>query len=270
MPYATNSSDGTRVYVEDGGGTGAPVVLYGGILDSTELVRRSPIARALQNLPDEFRLIYADHRGLGRSDKPHAVDAYVMTLQVADAVAVLEDVGVERAHFAGASYGGRLCFGIGEHAPEHVLSLVAGGQQPYGVDRTGPLARVVVGVLDRTRREGTTAFVEALEAYWDVRLPEPERTGYLAQDGAAVAAASEAMLTQGDLSADLTAWQIPCLVYLGAGDVDFVDQARRAADEIPDAEFIALDELDHYGAHFMSDRVVPAVLRHLREHGPLE
>ena len=199
MPYATNPNDGTQVYVEDEGGTGTPVVLYGGILDSAELVRRSPIARALQELPDEFRLVYADHRGLGRSDKPHAVDAYAMTLQAADAVAVLGELGFEQAHFAGASYGGRLCFGIGEHAPEHVLSLVAGGQQPYGVDPAGPLARVIVGALDRTRREGARAFVEALEAYWDVRLPEPERTGYLAQDGVALAAMSEAMLNQGDI-----------------------------------------------------------------------
>jgi hypothetical protein len=41
-------------------------------------------------------------------------------------------------HFAGASYGGRLCFGIGEHAADRVLSLVAGGQQPYAIDPDGP------------------------------------------------------------------------------------------------------------------------------------
>ena len=222
---------------------------------------------ALQELGEEFRLVYADHRGLGRSDKPHAADAYAMPLQAADAVAVLDALDLDRAHFAGSSYGGRLCFGIGEHAPERVLTIVAGGQQPYAVDPTGPLARVVEGVLERTRREGAIAFVRALEEYWDTRFPEPERTGYCAQDGDALAAAAEAMLTQSDISADLTAWQIPCLIYLGAGDVDFVDQARRAADEIPDAEFIALEDLDHYGTHFLSQRVVPAVLGHLRAHG---
>ncbi|HEU0303893.1 MAG TPA: alpha/beta hydrolase [Gaiellaceae bacterium] len=267
MPYATNPHDGTRIYFEDDGGTGTAVVLYGGILDSVELVRRSPIARALQELPDELRLVFADHRGLGRSDKPHSVPSYAMQLQAADAVAVLDGLGIEQAHFAGASYGGRLCFGIGEHAPERVLSLVAGGQQPYAVDPNGPLARLIVSILERTRRDGVRTFVEALEAYWETRFPEPERTGYLEQDGMAVAAAADAMLTQGDISDDLTAWQVPCLIYLGAGDADFVDQARRAAEEIPAAEFIALDDLDHYGAHFLSERVVPAVLRHLREHG---
>jgi pimeloyl-ACP methyl ester carboxylesterase len=72
------------------------------------------------------------------------------------------------------------------------------------------------------------------------------------------------MLTQGAISDDLAKWRIPCLVYLGAADVDFVDQARRAADEIPDAELVALDELDHIGSHYEAEQVIPAVLRTLR------
>ena len=64
MPYATNALDGSRVYFEDDGGDGAPVVLHGGIIDSVDLVRESNIAQALQELPtDEFRLIYVAHRG---------------------------------------------------------------------------------------------------------------------------------------------------------------------------------------------------------------
>ena len=72
------------------------------------------------------------------------------------------------------------------------------------------------------------------------------------------------MLTQGDISGDLSAWSVPCLIYLGAGDADFFEQARRAADEIPNAEFVGLEGLDHLGAHFMSERIIPAVLRTLR------
>jgi pimeloyl-ACP methyl ester carboxylesterase len=123
MPYATNALDGSRVYFEDDGGDGTPVVLHGGIIDSVDLVRESNIAQALQELPtDEFRLIYAAHRGVGRSDKPHEVEAYAMPLRVADAVAVLDELGIERAHFIGNSWGGRLGFGIGEHAPERALA----------------------------------------------------------------------------------------------------------------------------------------------------
>ena len=94
MPYATNSLDGTRVYFEDDGGDGGPVVFHGGFLDSIDEVRESRIALAL---PAEFRLIYVDHRGLGLSDKPHDPESYSMPLRVADATAVLDELEIERA-----------------------------------------------------------------------------------------------------------------------------------------------------------------------------
>jgi pimeloyl-ACP methyl ester carboxylesterase len=150
VPYAKNALDGSRVYFEDDGGTGAPVVLHGGSLDSVATVRDLDLAQALR---DEFRLIYVDHRGLGRSDKPHDTDAYEMPLRVADALAVLDELGIERAHFIGMSWGGRLGFGIGEHAPQRVLSLVIGGQQPYRWPDS-PLTRLVTdGLIEARRRK---------------------------------------------------------------------------------------------------------------------
>lgn len=268
MPYATNALDGSRVYFEDDGGDGEAVVFHGGILDSVELVRASNIARALRELSDEFRLIYADHRGIGRSDKPHEVESYAMPLRVADAVAVLDELDIERAHFIGASYGGRLGFGIGEHAPDRVLSLVIGGQQPYAINLDGPLARVVTETLAESRRQGSLEpFVEALESFSGIRFPDAQRTLYLDNDAAAIEAASSAMVSEGEISKDLRAWQVRCLIYAGSGD-DFHDQARQAADEIPNAEFVSLEELDHVGAHLArADPLLPTVLRTLRGSG---
>ena len=115
MPYARNRGDGMRVYFEDDGGDGAAVVLHGGFLDSVGLVRDSSIAAALPT--DEFRLIYVDHRGLGRSDKPHDPQDYAMARRVADATAVLEELGIERAHFIGLSWGGRPGLGSASMRP---------------------------------------------------------------------------------------------------------------------------------------------------------
>ena len=211
--------------------------------------------------------MYADHRGLGRSDKHDETDAYAMPLQAADFVAVLTELGVERAHLVGRSYGARLAFGVGEYASEHVLSLVAGGQQPYALNPDGPLIRALAGAIDATRRDGAVRFVEALESHWGAPIPKAEREVYIAQDGPSVAAAFEAMLASGDLSTRLREWRVPCLIYLGAADGDFFAQAQRAAVEIPDAEFVGLDALDHLSAHYAGDRIVPAVIRTLRENG---
>jgi len=264
MPFATNARDGSRVYFEDDGGDGTPVVILGGFLDPVELVQGAPIARALGALAGEFRLIYVDHRGHGRSDKPHDADAYAMPLRVADVVAVIDALGIERAQFIGISWGGRLSFGIGEHAPERVRSLVIIGQQPYAINPEGPLTRMVGEALAASEERGIEALVEAFEEIAG-RYPETVRATYLACDDAAMRAAWRAALSEGAVSQDLGAWDVRCLVCMAAEDVDFFDQAQRAAEEIPDGEFVPIEGEDHLGMDTADvDPVLPAVLRTLR------
>jgi pimeloyl-ACP methyl ester carboxylesterase len=263
MSYATNGRDGARLYFEDEGGDGTPVVLYGGFLDKVQDLRESEIARALPR--DEFRLIYADHRGLGRSSKPYDPAAYAMPRRVADAAAVLDGLGIERAHFIGKSWGGRLCFGIGQHAPERARSLVIGGNQPYAWPNS-PLTRIVTEGLAVSREERSMEpMVRAFEDFWEVGFPKPQRERWLDNDPLALEAAWSAR-DEGAIADDLGRWQIPCLIFLGAADADFLEGARRAAEEIPDAELLMLEEADHYAAHMSQDEVVlDAVLRTLRQ-----
>ena len=262
MPYATNAQDGTRVYYEDDGGDGAAVVLHGGFLDSVADLREAAIAQALPGAG--FRVVYVDQRGLGNSDKPHDPHAYAMPLRVADAVAVLDELGVERAHFVGQSWGGRLGFGIGEHAPGRVRSLVIGGNQPYAWPDS-PLVRTVTDALAAARTEGMEAVVVGFERFWDMRFPDAQRARWLDNDPAALDAAWSTAMAEGAISKDLTRWDVPCLIFLGAADVDFLDGARRAAAEIPNAELLLLAEADHYAAHVSPDEVVlDAALRVLR------
>lgn len=264
VPYAKNGLDGTRVYFEDDGEGGAPVVILGGFLDPIELVRRAPIARALATFAGEFRLIYVDHRGHGRSDKPHEAAAYAMSIRVADVVGVLDERCIERAHFIGISWGGRLCFGIGEHVPERIRSMVTIGQQPYAIDPDGPLARVVGEALAASTEQGIGSLVEAFEAIAG-RYPDEVRDVYLACDAAAMRVAWHAAMEEGPVSEDLGGWNVPCLICVAEDDVDFFDQARRAAEEIPNAEFLSIGGTDHLGVDTSPvDPVLPAVLRTLR------
>lgn len=262
MPRSRNRLDGRQVYFEDEGGDGAPVVFHGGFLDSVADVRESNIAQALP--ADEFRRIYVDHRGLGASDKPHDIAAYAIEVRVADAVGVLDELSIERAHFVGMSWGGRLGFGIGEHAQERVLSLVIGGQQPYEWPYS-PLTRAVSRGLAAARTKGAEGVVEALEAFWDIRFPDEPRARWVANDAVALEAAWTTALSEGPVSQDLGAWQVPCLIFMGAADVDFLELAQRAAREIPTAEFLALGDANHYAAHTSQDELLlGAVLRTLR------
>jgi pimeloyl-ACP methyl ester carboxylesterase len=263
MPFARNAVDDARTYVEDDGGPGTPVVFHGGFGEPVGLVRSSALARALPR--DEFRHIYVDHRGHGRSDKPHNAEDYSIALRVGDAVSVLDELGIEGAHFVGMSWGGRLGFGIGEHAPERVLSLVIGGQQPYRWPDS-PLVRVVTEGLAAARRAGSMQpLVEAFEDFWNVTFPEERQRHVLDNDPAALDAAWRSALDEGPISDDLSSWRVPCLIFIGESDLDFAAQAERAAEEIPGAEFMSMVERDHYRAHTQQlDEVVEAVLRLLR------
>ena len=262
MPYARNQADGHRVYFEDDGGAGQPVVLHGGIVDCVDDVRESAIARALP--AGEFRPVFVDHRGLGRSDKPHDPAAYAMPLRVADAEAVLDELGLERAHFVGMSWGGRLGFGIGRHAPERAASLVIGGQQPYEWPDS-PLVRAVTRGLEACGHDGTKELVEAFETFWHVQLPAEVKSRWARNDPDALRAAWETAMTEGPLVDEPAVWHVRTLLVIGADDADFREQARRAAAELPGIELLLLDDADHLGTHVSRDQTLTdAALRHLR------
>ncbi len=58
---------------------------------------------------------------------------------------------------------------------------------------------------------------------------------------------------------------MPCLILIGAADADFLEGARQAAAEIPDAELLRLEEADHYAAHTSQDEIlIDAAFRTLR------
>ena len=202
MPRSRNRLDGRQVYFEDESGDGVPVVFHGGFLDSVADVRESNIAQAVP--AGEFRRIYVDHRGLGASDKPHDPAAYAMEVRVGDAVGVLDELSIERAHFVGMSWGGRLGFGIGEHALERVLSLIIGGQQPYEWPDS-PITRAVSHGLAAARAKGAEGVVEALEAFWKIRFPDERRARWVANDAAALKAAWTTALSEGPVAHDLRA-----------------------------------------------------------------
>lgn len=267
MPHSTNPADGVRTYFEDAGGAGPPVLFYTGFADPLEVAKESRLARALNG---EFRLIFADHRGQGGSDKPTEPGAYALPTRVGDAVAVLDALGIERAHFLGSSWGARLGFALGEHAPERVLSLVLCGNQPYAWNLESPTAHAVAAAVAASRQEGMKGFVEAFESALDYRFPEPERTWTLEKNEPAAleAAWRSAQVEEGPISQDLTRWRVPCLICVGEAD-EMLDQAKRAAEEIPGARFVPLAGHSHISAFYEADDLLlPHILELLRSATP--
>jgi 3-oxoadipate enol-lactonase len=97
----------------------APAVLMShSILSSGAMWREQAALLAQRGL----RVVCADTRGHGASSAPPA--PYTMDDLVADAVAVLDALDIERVHLVGLSLGGMMGFGLGILHPGRVASLV--------------------------------------------------------------------------------------------------------------------------------------------------
>jgi pimeloyl-ACP methyl ester carboxylesterase len=106
-------------------GRGRPVVLLHGFPDSGRLWRHQVPALAEAG----FQVIVPDLRGYGRSGKPTDVEAYNLMSLAGDVIAVLGDVGVDRAHVVGHDWGAALACGMASLAPaavDHVAVLSVG------------------------------------------------------------------------------------------------------------------------------------------------
>jgi pimeloyl-ACP methyl ester carboxylesterase len=111
--------DGVTLAVQDEG-AGTPVLLLHGFPDSSRVWRHQVPALVGAG----FRAIAPDLRGFGESDRPDGVEEYRMTRIVADVVALLDELGVERAHVVGHDWGAGLAWVLAALVPGRVDRLV--------------------------------------------------------------------------------------------------------------------------------------------------
>ena len=106
-------------------GTGEPVLLIHGAI----LAEAYAPLLAQPALTDRYRLIQYHRRGFAGSSRHSGVCG--IPQQAADARALLDHLGVERAHVVGHSYGGTIALQLALDAPERVASLAL--LEPAGI-----------------------------------------------------------------------------------------------------------------------------------------
>ncbi|MFC7740853.1 alpha/beta fold hydrolase [Nocardiopsis composta] len=84
-----------------------------------------------------FRTVAPDHRGTGSSGAPREAE-YSIARFAADVAAVLDDLGVERAHVYGTSMGGKVAQRLAADHPDRVGALVLGCTSPAARTRSPP------------------------------------------------------------------------------------------------------------------------------------
>ena len=113
------AGDGVELAVLDEG-DGQPVLLIHGFPDSHRLWRHQMRALSAAGM----RAIAPDMRGFGESGRPDAVSDYGVWRSVADMIAVLDALEIERAHVVGHDWGGAVAWVLASYAPERVERLV--------------------------------------------------------------------------------------------------------------------------------------------------
>src|SRR5512133_3599075 len=119
-------------------GTGSPLVLIMGL-------RRNLTwwYRQIPELSRHYRVVAFDNRGAGRSDKP--VMEYSISLFADDTAALMDVLGIRRAHILGISMGGYIAQELALRHPDKVRSLFLGCTSCGG-------SRTVLMSAERTKR----------------------------------------------------------------------------------------------------------------------
>jgi 3-oxoadipate enol-lactonase len=217
------------IYAERAGAGQAVVLIHAGIADGRMWDRQWVDWAA------RFDVTRVDLRGFGRSDPQ--VGSFS---QAGDVLAVLDALGIERAVLVGASYGGRVALDLAASRPERIVGLVladAGLPDHVWSDEIEAFAAREDEALDVGDLDGAT---EVNVDFWLPSASESVRSAIREQQRNAfalqVGADGEEMLLSADLSARLTALDVPTLVLVGQSDhADFHALAHRLASTLPNA-----------------------------------
>ncbi len=247
MPHADNH--GVRIHYEVTG-KGAPLVLLHGFGASGDAWHAGGHVSALK---DEFEVITMDARGHGRSDKPHDLSAYSLPNRVRDVTTVLDDAGVETAHFLGFSLGGITGFGLSKHAPHRFHSVIVLGAHPYSEGRSSGFEEWGRRYMD----QGVEAAIERREME-SGPLSDEQKSDLKARDWKALGALLISTERIAGLSEGLVHGRIPYLLLCGTGDESY-ELVGQAAREFPNVTSMGLDGLDHHESRSRLDVLIPIV-----------
>jgi 3-oxoadipate enol-lactonase len=216
-------------------------------------------------LAERFRLVRYDTRGHGGSpvpDGPYTIDHLGQ-----DALALLDHLEIERAHFAGLSLGGMTGLWLAINAPERLDRLVLLCTSA----RLGP-AQMWRERAETVRAQGTEAVAEAGVGRWlteGFRAEHPDTAAWLRNMIAATPdlgyAACCAVIEHMDLTSGLAGISAPTLIVAGAQDPSTppAEHAQLIAAAVPGARLEVLDPAAHLANVERPEAVTRLILDHL-------
>ena len=268
-------SDGSGLGFTDAG-TGPPVVF----LHPTPLDRDywRPLTKELAGI----RSVVPDLRGHGVSELGSALpvggfdlvpDAPVLTMEqlASDVLALLDQLSLRRAVFAGCSIGGYILLELWRRAPERMTGLVFICSKPQP-DAPANLTRRAE-IIQRARTEGVTALFDGMAQTLLSETSRRERPEIVAEVRAHMTLTPEAevavqagLATRPDSVSTVPTIRVPVLAIAGAEDTSVTPADMEAFRVAPGGcEFHVLPGAGHFVAYEQPRRVAALIAPWLRQ-----
>ena len=251
MPYIS-TGDGVRLYYEEAG-QGTPILFVHEFMGEY----RSWEAQ-LRYFSRRYRCIAYNARGYPPTDVPERIEDYSFEHQRAGILAMLDGLGIDRAHIVGLSMGAFATFYFGMKWPERALSLTLAGIGSGSLPETRA----------RFRQESEAAADKLLAEGWeksaDVRGYSPARVQLQNKNPRGFAefialvkqhSAKGSVLTLkgyqalrpslGDFKAELARCTVPALIISGDEDEPCLDASLMLKRHMPSAGLMFMPQTGH-------------------------
>jgi pimeloyl-ACP methyl ester carboxylesterase len=258
MPIA--AVNGQRIYYEDTGGSGPPVIFSHGLFMDHEM-----FAPQVEALKGRYRVITWDERGHGGTA---GADLAPFTYydSADDLAALLKHLGIERAVLAGMSQGGFLSLRAALTHSEIVKALIlidtqAGQEDPAAM---AGYAQLIDGWLANGLSDATADFIETVilgngwsgAEYWKAKWRKTAKHD--------VRGCMDCLAHRDDVTAKLSQIKVPALVIHGDADAAIsLSLAETLTKGLADAELVVVPGAGHAANLTHPNVVNPAIERFL-------
>lgn len=246
------TTDGVRLHYEEAG-AGTPVVFvheFAGDHRAWE-----PQMRYLSR---SHRCIAFASRGYPPSDVPKAPEAYNQDIARADVIAVMDALGIKKAHIVGHSMGAYTAIHVGIHHPDRCLSVSAlgcgWGSKPEDREESARACEMIAEMFEKEPIATAAAKYARfpMRATFEAKDPRgfAEFERMLAEHSGTGSALTMLNLQQKrptlwDLKAQLEAFTLPLLVVVGDEDHPCLDGSLFLKRTVPQAALVVVPRAGH-------------------------
>jgi pimeloyl-ACP methyl ester carboxylesterase len=246
--HFSDTGVGPAVFFHTGGGGDGTMWQAAGYLDA---------------LPGRRHLLF-DHRGHGRSEQPQDLEAHRLDEYIADVIAVLDSVGVDRATMVGYSDGARLIYALAARHPERVAAIVGIGGVAHPNDTNDGRRELAVEV----RQIGLRAFAQRMSVSETEPAPAWLIENLVATPTEMFALELEGWAVAPTECADFPRIEAPTLIVCGEHE-DTDGATKLAIDALSNGSAVVIPGFGHLQAFWRSDVTAPIISNFVARQVPL-